>query len=677
MPVSMRAAAFAHYCKNRMSTLPCRLRFINPGRCSVSSYEKAMNFRKKSQKDMYGFIRSDAYLMSERMHRSTRIGAMAQLDLDWVEYLKSIGGPANLKPYGTFKPSLALKTLVRRGIPAALRPLIWPFISRTDVYRRDYPDNFYESLVYCSLTGLDDKVKDDIEKDLDRTFPGHDYFSTPEAIMSLRRVLTAFAMKNEQIGYCQSLNFLAGAMLLFMEEESAFWMMCHVVEKVLPPDYYTKTMIGTYVDQFVLAYLIKTTLPKLHVLLQSFEMQLPVVAVEWFMCLFVNTLRPEVAFRVWDIFLNEGAKTLFRIAMALLKRHEPRLLQATDAASLFMTIKEIGIDFVDPDELIQLAYKTHKGPLNTNYSSTKKSSILSSKVARNYGTVILKRNPVTLIKAVPRDLVGIGLAHLGPKALCSRFSVAADTAEEGMTTYVMNVISGHRRPSFDNLEAAEINGALSTAGGAKDDLDCSIMGTPGVRAKGRMVTPFTTSDPLETSEHALHTEIHAKELVPGAGRARKKRDAYRNFGTVEITAWREQFRPEVEARIMSMEHARTAYKQRREILEHEALEEKMKNLSLSRVTDATIVKHGTVVVSSDTPAIAICAGNADGYESDDDGADYDMVRKESIAMSPDQKMHGAAPKLWDMLFQAGNDEEGLEDRKHNNNSIDADEVYRN
>jgi hypothetical protein len=309
----------------------CRLRFVNPSRCSVGGYEKKMNFRKKSQKDMYGFIRSSDYLTAEREHRSTRIGAAAQLDLDWIEFLKAIGGPGNLKPYGTFKPSPELKALVRRGIPVALRPLIWPFISRTDIYRRGYPDDYYAALLQRAEAELDDRVKEDIEKDLNRTFPGHDYFNTPEAMLCLRRVLTAFAMKNVQVGYCQSLNFIGGVMLLFMEEESAFWMFCHMIEELLPSDYYTMTMVGTYVDQFVLAHLIKTTLPRLHVLLQSFEMQLPLVAVEWFMCVFVNTLRPEVAFRVWDIFLNEGAKTLFRVALALLKRHEPALLQVCHA----------------------------------------------------------------------------------------------------------------------------------------------------------------------------------------------------------------------------------------------------------------------------------------------------------------------------------------------------------
>lgn len=97
-----------------------------------------------------------------------------------------------------------------------------------------------------------------------RTFPEHDYFHSPEALASLRRVLSAVALKFPSIGYCQSMNFIAGALLLFMEEESSFWLMCNIIEDFLPSDYYTKTMVGTYNDQFVLSHLIKLTLPELH-----------------------------------------------------------------------------------------------------------------------------------------------------------------------------------------------------------------------------------------------------------------------------------------------------------------------------------------------------------------------------------------------------------------------------
>lgn len=53
-------------------------------------------------------------------------------------------------------------------------------------------------------------------------------------------------------------------MLLFMNEEDSFWLLVTIVERLLPADYYTRSMVGTYADQFVLAHIIKVYLPKVH-----------------------------------------------------------------------------------------------------------------------------------------------------------------------------------------------------------------------------------------------------------------------------------------------------------------------------------------------------------------------------------------------------------------------------
>ncbi len=71
-------------------------------------------------------------------------------------------------------------------------------------------------------------------------------------------------MHNPDVGYCQSLNFLAGTMLLFMGEEDSFWLLVTVVERLLPADYFTRSMIGAHVDQHVLAHIIETRLPRIH-----------------------------------------------------------------------------------------------------------------------------------------------------------------------------------------------------------------------------------------------------------------------------------------------------------------------------------------------------------------------------------------------------------------------------
>jgi hypothetical protein len=40
---------------------------------------------------------------------------------------------------------------------------------------------------------------------------------------------------------------IAASLLLFMEEEDVFWMMCTIIEDLLPASYYSSTLIGVQV----------------------------------------------------------------------------------------------------------------------------------------------------------------------------------------------------------------------------------------------------------------------------------------------------------------------------------------------------------------------------------------------------------------------------------------------
>lgn len=52
------------------------------------------------------------------------------------------------------------------------------------------------------------------------------------------------------------MNFLAGFLLLWLPEEQAFWLLCFIVEDVLP-DHFGRNMLGSLVDQKVLMYYMK------------------------------------------------------------------------------------------------------------------------------------------------------------------------------------------------------------------------------------------------------------------------------------------------------------------------------------------------------------------------------------------------------------------------------------
>jgi hypothetical protein len=119
------------------------------------------------RRDLLGFHCSLEDLIDDKLHRHSQGSLTNQRDLEWVEYLKAIGGPENLKPAGVFKASRDLKAIVRRGIPVAFRSLVWQKISLSSIHRLDYPSDYYSSLL-LRVGELSYKVRDDIEKDVDR-----------------------------------------------------------------------------------------------------------------------------------------------------------------------------------------------------------------------------------------------------------------------------------------------------------------------------------------------------------------------------------------------------------------------------------------------------------------------------------------------------------------------------
>ncbi|CAK9105154.1 Putative GTPase-activating protein AN11010, partial [Durusdinium trenchii] len=252
-------------------------------------------------------------------------------------------------------------TIRHVGIPPRLRRPIWLCCSGAlNKQRQSGPKEQYEHLLQMATMGPDTPAMAGvIERDLHRTFPTNYHFEEEEGITRMRRVLLAYSLRNKSIGYCQSMNFLVAVLLLHMEESLAFWALAAIVEDLVP-GHYTKQMTGMHVDQKVFESLVKHRLPKVFTHLDALNFPLEFVTYQWFLCLFVNSLPLETTLRIWDCFLHEGSKALFRAALAILMILQKEILacnsfqEVHECLNLGDNVEKKGL--LTGDKVLKLAY---------------------------------------------------------------------------------------------------------------------------------------------------------------------------------------------------------------------------------------------------------------------------------------------------------------------------------
>ncbi|GAQ82371.1 GTPase activating protein [Klebsormidium nitens] len=274
-----------------------------------------------------------------------------------------------------------LRALVKGGVPMYLRGELWQLFAGAK--KRQVPGHYQALLLLLAdgggsgdgVGGLLEPAKLDpqspykisqkdenvmekwtaqIEKDLPRTFPGHPVLDGGGRD-ALRRLLTAFARHNPDVGYCQGMNFLAALLLLLMPEEAAFWTLTALVDDLLH-GYYSHNMIEAQVDQLVLEELLRLRFPTVVSHLDTLGVAVHWVSAPWFLSVFVNVLPWESVLRVWDVLLFEDDRTmLFRTALALIDMNAPPLTAVRDAGDAVSLLQSLAAGTFDSSALVLTA----------------------------------------------------------------------------------------------------------------------------------------------------------------------------------------------------------------------------------------------------------------------------------------------------------------------------------
>ena len=362
-------------------------------------------------RDQYGFKKQskDVTVAQYDAWNAGYVKYLERRKKKWIALMKHHNLPID-KPVRFPPRSDKVKRYIRKGIPPEWRGAAWFWYAGGPAMLNKQA-GVYDILLKRASTGhLSEQDREHIERDLHRTYPDNIHFkpdvippptapsrpgtsadnlasttaprmstsfntSNPDTplINSLRNVLQAFAIHNPRTGYCQSLNFLAAHLLLFLsgDEERAFHLLC-ILTTVHLPGTHGIALEGANIDIGVLMLLLRDLMPTLWpriddradatLSLAAGDMRvstgLPTVSLAttaWFMSCFASTFPPETACRVWDALFYEGSKTLFRVGLAIFKIGEPEMRKATEPMEAFQVVQTLPRRLLDANLVMDVA----------------------------------------------------------------------------------------------------------------------------------------------------------------------------------------------------------------------------------------------------------------------------------------------------------------------------------
>eukprot|EP00736_Rhodelphis_marinus_P011489 Rmarinus@m.5525 len=161
-----------------------------------------------------------------------------------------------------------------------------------------------------------------IDADLLRTFP-----EKPHIQESMRAVLDAYACYRPDVGYVQGMSYLAGMLVIHMDEYSAFVTLANLLHKSwLMTLYRFDQALTSYLE--VYDRLLRASLPLVHKTFTKHSIEPAMYLIDWMLTVFSRALPFRAAARVWDCFVLHGDVFIFQLAIAMLKLQRKRLEQA-------------------------------------------------------------------------------------------------------------------------------------------------------------------------------------------------------------------------------------------------------------------------------------------------------------------------------------------------------------
>ncbi|KAF5906586.1 USP6 N-terminal-like protein, partial [Clarias magur] len=268
--------------------------------------------------DRFGFLHEEELPTPTLLEEKQK-----QLEVERVQkWLKMV------RKWEKYKNSERMMKRVYKGIPLQLRGQAWSLLLDVEKVKKENEGKYERMIEQAKIYSTEIKQ---IDLDVNRTFRNHIMFMDRFGVkqQSLFHVLTAYSVYNTEVSYCQGMSQIAAILLMYMNEEDAFWAMSqlltnqkHAMHGFFIPGFPKLQRFQNHHDQ-----ILSKLLPKLKKHLDKEQMTSGIYSTKWFLQCFIDRTPFTLTLRLWDIFILEGEKILTAMAYTILKLHKKRLLK--------------------------------------------------------------------------------------------------------------------------------------------------------------------------------------------------------------------------------------------------------------------------------------------------------------------------------------------------------------
>lgn len=268
--------------------------------------------------DRFGFMHEDE-LPAPTAHEEK----VKQQEIERAEkWLKMV------KKWDKYKNSDRMVKRVYKGIPLQLRGWAWALMLDVDRTKKENEGKYEKMKAQARLCSSEIKQ---IDLDINRTFRNHIMFMDRFGVkqQALFHVLSAYSVYNTEVSYCQGMSQIAALLLMYMNEEDAFWALSqlltnqkHAMHGFFIPGFPKLQRFQAHHDQ-----IITKLIPKLKKHLDKEQMSAGIYSTKWFLQCFIDRTPFTLTLRLWDIYILEGERLLTAMSYTILKIHKKRLLK--------------------------------------------------------------------------------------------------------------------------------------------------------------------------------------------------------------------------------------------------------------------------------------------------------------------------------------------------------------